>query len=160
LAKWTGSIALRWTETGSGVTSFEIERSTDGVTFDVIGTTGSGQTSYVDNTATAGVQYTYEIVAVEGAATATSDTVTVTPLASGNPDGQGKFCNQPWQTYTDPSGSPSSDKDYGSVNKPFTVRKSGSSVPHGNCSGDSSNNETQKIKGWLYGKWTDRHHRH
>jgi hypothetical protein len=110
LASWTGSVDLKWTDTGTDVNQYAIERSTDGVTFDVVGTAAAGNFYFVDNTASAGVQYTYEIVALDasGSSSSPSNTVSVTALAAGDPDGQGKFGSQQWvgSSNADPSSSP------------------------------------------------------
>jgi hypothetical protein len=96
MAKWTGSVVLTWADTGTNVAQYAIERSGDGVTYDVIGTADSAQFMYADNTASAGTSYSYEVVAMDSAGnmSAASNSVAVTPYAAGDPTGEGKFCGQ------------------------------------------------------------------
>jgi hypothetical protein len=97
MTKWTGPVVLRWTDTGTNVTQYEIESSGDGVTFNVIGTTDSSQLMYTDATATAGTPIYYQIVAVDalGDTSAGSNIVMVTPLSGGDPD-ESKFSTEVW----------------------------------------------------------------
>jgi hypothetical protein len=151
-AKWTGSVVLSWADSGTNVSSYEIERSQDGVTFDVIGTAENGQFLYVDNTASAGAQYTYEIVALDssGDASSPSNTVAVNPLASGDPSGAGKYCGGMWEN--DPS-DPSSDPSVGTAVVRRYSDSSSSSDPTTTSSTPSASdsNWMPRAKWWLYG---------
>ncbi len=58
-------IQLQWQDSSSQLTGFEIERSTDGVTFTPLTTVDPGVTSYVDAAGLApGVTYYYQVVAL------------------------------------------------------------------------------------------------
>jgi hypothetical protein len=165
MAKWTGSIALQWADSDPTVASYQIERSTDGVTFDVIGTAGAGDFYYVDNTAAAGTQYTYEVVALdsEGTSSSPSNLVVVTPLASGDPDGEGRFGGgSGWQSGSAGAG-PSLLHGGGNTNSTPTSDSSGDSTGgsgdgrgEGTC--NSNNNWDWKRGRWLWSHWAERFH--
>ncbi len=62
------AIALQWSLTATA-TSYDIQRSTDGVSFSSLGT--SSLPSYLDTTPTVGVMYWYKIAGINGSGTGT-----------------------------------------------------------------------------------------
>ena len=54
-------IDLAWQSGGIGATSYKIERSTDGVTFAVVGTTGASPTTFADTGLAAATGYYYRV---------------------------------------------------------------------------------------------------
>lgn len=54
-------VDLSWQDNAGNETGFKIERSTDGVNFSQIATTGVSATSYSDSTVTGGLTYTYRV---------------------------------------------------------------------------------------------------
>jgi hypothetical protein len=85
----TTSITLNWTGNSPLATEFEIDRSTNGGASTVlayVGQTGSSAYQYIDNTVTAGNQYTYKVRAISGGtmtlpATGASTTASTTSFA-------------------------------------------------------------------------------
>jgi titin len=72
-------ITLAWTDNSADETSFAIERSDDGITFAPLASVGADITSYEDLSVLAGLTYTYQVAAVNGAGTsAFSNTASVT----------------------------------------------------------------------------------
>ncbi len=73
------SVDLAWTDNASDETGFEVERSLDGVSFALVGTTGADVTAFTDSGLTAASSYWYRVRATNGAgSSAWSDVVTVT----------------------------------------------------------------------------------
>lgn len=78
-------VALNWTDNTVVEDGFKIERSTDGVNFTQIGTTGVNVTNFTDTTSVADTTYTYRVRAYNAAAdsspsnTATAATVPNAP---------------------------------------------------------------------------------
>jgi large repetitive protein len=62
----SSAIQLTWVDNASNEQSLEVERSTDGNTFNKIATLARETTSYLDNTFVAGVTYYYQVRAVNG----------------------------------------------------------------------------------------------
>lgn len=56
-------ISLSWNNTASNQNGFQVERSTDGALFSILGSTGKTATSYADSTVVAGVGYYYRVAA-------------------------------------------------------------------------------------------------
>ena len=61
------SVDLEWTDNANNETGFKIERSTDGVSFALIGTTGANVATYSDPTVSPGSQYHYRVRATNTA---------------------------------------------------------------------------------------------
>jgi hypothetical protein len=88
----TASITLNWTSNSSDATEFEIDRSTNGGASTVlayVAQTGSSAYQYIDNTTTAGNQYTYKVRAISGGtmtlpATGAATTASTTSFATVN----------------------------------------------------------------------------
>jgi FtsP/CotA-like multicopper oxidase with cupredoxin domain len=63
-------IALGWMDNATNETGFIVERSTDGINFVQIGTAparnNTGSVTYLDNTVSVGITYTYRVAAVVG----------------------------------------------------------------------------------------------
>jgi nitrous oxidase accessory protein NosD len=85
----TTQVKLTWTDNAVGNESgFVIERSTDGVNFTQIGTTGTGVTTYTDTSGlSAGTTYSYYVVATNslgnsGNSNITTATIPLAPVAS------------------------------------------------------------------------------
>ncbi len=57
-------VSLAWTDNATNETGFEIERSTGGVNFSLLATTGANVTSLVDSPVVPGTTYTYQVRAV------------------------------------------------------------------------------------------------
>ena len=73
-----GRVNLSWTDPNAAEDGFAIERSGDGKTFTVIGTTGPSTLNFTDTTASKGKTYTYRVAAIAVAATsAYSNTASV-----------------------------------------------------------------------------------
>jgi hypothetical protein len=68
-------INLQWTDNSNNETGFIIERSTDGITFTSIFTTGSNVTRYSNNGLTANSFYHYRVRAYNGAGTSANSNV-------------------------------------------------------------------------------------
>jgi hypothetical protein len=89
-----GQIDLSWGDVG-GAAGFRIERSTDGITWTLVGTTGTHVAAFQDTGLDADTTYRYRVAATNaGGASAPSDAITVTtPQATsgapgfGNPSG-------------------------------------------------------------------------
>lgn len=60
----SSQISLAWTDNADNETGFQIERSTDGVSFSVAGTAGANATGYTDSGLTAGMSYSYRVSAI------------------------------------------------------------------------------------------------
>src|SRR5205807_10569878 len=60
----SSGIELAWDPSPVPVTSYQIQRSADGVTFTDLATVGGGVTRYVDGPVGEGVRYVYRIVSV------------------------------------------------------------------------------------------------
>lgn len=77
------SVGLRWTDNANNEEGFSIERSLDGVTFEVVGTVGVNVVSYTDTGLTASTTYHYRVQAfnADGASQYT-EVVTVTTRAT------------------------------------------------------------------------------
>lgn len=58
------SIELSWTDTSSNEEGFRVERSQDGVVWEVVGTVGSNVSSYSDRSVAPGMTYDYRVFAV------------------------------------------------------------------------------------------------
>lgn len=72
-------ITLSWTDNSSNESGFRIERSTDGVLFTEIATTGANTTSYTNGSLTTGTTYHYRVRAYNSAGnSAYSNTATAT----------------------------------------------------------------------------------
>ena len=56
-----GQATLQWTDNSSNESGFNVERSTDGVTWSVIATTAADVTEYVDQTVETDVLYSYRV---------------------------------------------------------------------------------------------------
>lgn len=68
----------------AGATSYDVQRSTDGITFASIGTATSN--NYLDSTVTVGTNYFYQVASVSGAGTspyASSSPISITPCLPG-----------------------------------------------------------------------------
>ena len=61
------SINLNWADNSTNETGFKIERSTDGVNFSPLFTTGAGVSTYSDSTVVANTTYTYRVRATNAA---------------------------------------------------------------------------------------------
>jgi hypothetical protein len=81
------TVSLSWTATAPGtVDSYNIERSTDGVTFTPLATVSGTASSYADSATTAGTTYTYRIAAINaGGTSAFSGTAQATIAAAPSP---------------------------------------------------------------------------
>jgi hypothetical protein len=75
------SIAIAWSDQSWDETTFQIERSIDGVSWNTLVMTAAGATSFIDNTATPGATLYYRIRAMNAAATseATATVSATTP---------------------------------------------------------------------------------
>jgi hypothetical protein len=74
------SVTLNWTDNSSNETGFKIERSTDGVNFSQITTTGANVTSYKNVSLTSGTTYYYRVRATNAAGdSAYSNTASAVP---------------------------------------------------------------------------------
>jgi fibronectin type III domain protein len=71
------AIQLQWAPV-TGAARFDVERSTDAVTWNVVASTGGGETSYTDATVSSGTTYYYRVAAVDGADVSRSDVVSAT----------------------------------------------------------------------------------
>jgi fibronectin type 3 domain-containing protein len=71
------AIQLQWAPV-TGAASYNVERSTDQVTWDVIWSTESDQNRYTDATLSSGTTYYYRVAAVNGEVVARSDVVSAT----------------------------------------------------------------------------------
>lgn len=84
------SVALSWTDQSSDEDSFQIERSSDGISFTTIATVGAGVTTYTDDSLTPGTIYYYRVFAHRGGVLSTSSntvqaqTVGLPPTAPSN----------------------------------------------------------------------------
>ena len=63
----SGRIDLAWTDNAGNEDGFQVERSTDGVTFALHGTAGANATAYVDATVQPSTTYSYRVRAINGA---------------------------------------------------------------------------------------------
>jgi subtilase family serine protease len=61
------SVTINWVDNSSNETGFKVERSTDGVNFNQITTTGANVTSYKNTGLTSGTTYYYRVRATNGA---------------------------------------------------------------------------------------------
>ena len=77
-----GQVNLAWSNV-TGEIGFRVERSLDGVTWGLVGTTGAGVTSYQDTTVSIGTSYQYRTEAVNSGGTSTCSNVAAatTPAA-------------------------------------------------------------------------------
>ena len=77
-----GQVNLAWSNV-TGEIVFRVERSLDGVTWGLVGTTGAGVTSYQDTTVSIGTSYQYRTEAVNSGGTSTCSNVAAatTPAA-------------------------------------------------------------------------------
>jgi hypothetical protein len=73
---------LNWSDTAAE-TSYTVERSTDGINFDLLATLGADVTTYIDTPVSFDTAYTYRVNSVNGSGSTPSNLVTVTtpPLA-------------------------------------------------------------------------------
>jgi len=82
----TGRVVLNWVDSSPGVENgFIIQRSTDGVNFTQVGTVATGVTTFTDNTALAGVDYVYRVMAtgtVGNSGFSVSATATTAPVTA------------------------------------------------------------------------------
>ena len=87
----TTTAQLTWTDV-AGEGGFEVERSTDGAAWAVVGTTPAGVTTYADTGLAAGTSYSYRVLGLSAAdptvaslpsAVATAPTVTAAPASVG-----------------------------------------------------------------------------
>src|SRR5439155_430578 len=75
------AVRLAWTKNSTNETSFDVERSSDGVSFKYFATAAANAEQYTDNTASAAPTYYYRVHAVlvpGGTAAAYSNTASVT----------------------------------------------------------------------------------
>lgn len=79
--------SLEWTDNAINEAHFEIERKTEGGTFQKIGETAANVTVFTDNNVTPGILYTYQVRAVNGfGASGYSNPVDATPpMVTGSP---------------------------------------------------------------------------
>jgi hypothetical protein len=67
----------------AGATGFQVQRSLDGVTWNSLGTTGAGVTSYRDTSVSAGTTYQYQVEATDvGGVSASSNVASATTPAT------------------------------------------------------------------------------
>ena len=59
-------VRLKWIDNSTTESGYEIERSTDGINFNVLTTTAANAIQYIDNTITAGSTYYYRVRGIEG----------------------------------------------------------------------------------------------
>ncbi len=79
----TTQVNLIWTDNSINESGFKVERSTDGVNYSVIGTTGANVTTFSDTTGKASTQYSYRIRSTNSAGdSAPSNVATATTLAN------------------------------------------------------------------------------
>jgi hypothetical protein len=78
------TVNLAWTEAASGITSFIVQRSTDGVNFTTLaGNVSASASTYIDSTAVAGTTYYYQVIAVSsGVDSASSNIASATTISS------------------------------------------------------------------------------
>jgi hypothetical protein len=78
------TINLAWTEAGSGITGFIVQRSTNGTTFTTLASNVSANAStYIDSTAVSGTTYYYQVIAVSsGINSAASNIASATTISS------------------------------------------------------------------------------
>jgi fibronectin type 3 domain-containing protein len=57
----SSQIALSWTDNSTNETGFQIQRSSDGITFALVATVGTNVTTYTDNGRTPGTMYYYRV---------------------------------------------------------------------------------------------------
>ena len=106
-------VNLSWTDTSAGTaTGFVVQRAADGVTFAPVGTAPAGSTTYADTAGlTAGVTYSYRVLATNTAGTsAPSNVATATPAAA---DGTTNVSDLAWTAAT---------TGYGTVTRNATVK--------------------------------------
>jgi regulation of enolase protein 1 (concanavalin A-like superfamily) len=79
-----GQVTITWTDNSTNEGQFQILRSTDNVTFPVVGTTGPNVTSFEDTTVTGGTTYYYQVRAVNvyGASPYTGSLSITTPVGA------------------------------------------------------------------------------
>jgi nitrous oxidase accessory protein NosD len=84
----TPQVAVNWAASTGNVTTYELERSTNGTYFSTIAVLSGSVTSYVDSAISSGVSYTYRVSAEDGttaslyATTGTSANVPTTNLST------------------------------------------------------------------------------
>jgi len=79
----SSSIDLAWTDNASDENGFNVERSTDGTNFNLIGSLGADVSSYSDNGLNASTLYYYRVIAFNGAGnSAFSNIANATTLGS------------------------------------------------------------------------------
>jgi len=71
------AIQLQWAPV-DGAARYDVERSTDTVTWDVVASTGSAETRYTDAALASGTTYYYRVAAVAGQDVSRSDVVSAT----------------------------------------------------------------------------------
>jgi hypothetical protein len=77
----SSQINLVWTDNATNATSYSVERSTDGTTWNQVASLGPTSTSYADGGLTTGVTYSYRVRAFNGTtASAYSNQASATPL--------------------------------------------------------------------------------
>jgi len=62
-SEWGNAVALTWSDTAGDANQFKVERSEDGVNFEVIATVDASVTSYVDGGLVTDAMYMYQVVA-------------------------------------------------------------------------------------------------
>jgi hypothetical protein len=84
-----GKVVLNWVDSSPGLQDgFIIDRSTDGVNYAQVGAVGTGVTTFTDNTALAGTDYSYEVMATATTGdspfslSATTSTLPITAVAT------------------------------------------------------------------------------
>ena len=75
----SGQVNLTWTDNSNNETGFQVERSTDGITFGVIGTTAARTTSYRDSSAVKRQTYYYRVAAINNVGLSAYSNVVTTP---------------------------------------------------------------------------------
>jgi hypothetical protein len=81
----SAQIILAWSDV-TGETGFQVQRSQDGVTWSLVGTTGAGVTSYQNTGLSAGTSYKYRVEATDaGGVSASSNVAAVTTPATPAP---------------------------------------------------------------------------
>src|SRR4029077_14580534 len=81
----SGNVSLAWKDNSDNETGFQVERSTDGANFAIIGTAAANTTSYRDSTAAKGQRYYYRVCAKNNVGLSGYSNVVTTPTATPTP---------------------------------------------------------------------------